>query len=90
MQREEKQLETLIDAVLNRLNELKLSIGAMIHKIETEYETINWPTFLDNFALISSHVSWYNILFRHISKLNNSLVFHLIVIVDWIDENFGT
>lgn len=57
MQREEKQLESLIDAVLNRLNELKLSIGAMIHKIETEYETINWPTFLDNFALISSHVS---------------------------------
>lgn len=57
MQREEKQLENLIDAVLNRLNELKLSIGAMIHKIETEYETINWPTFLDNFALISSHVS---------------------------------
>lgn len=57
MQREEKQLESLIDAVLNRLNELKLSIGAMIHKIETEYETIHWPTFLDNFALISSHVS---------------------------------
>lgn len=58
MQREEKQLETLIDAVLNRLNDLKLSIGAMLHKIETEYETIYWPTFLDNFALISSHVSF--------------------------------
>lgn len=59
MQREEKQLESLIDAVLGRLNDLKHSIGAMIHKIETEYETINWPTFLDNFALISSHVSCY-------------------------------
>ena len=59
MQREEKQLESLIDAVLGRLNDLKLSIGAMIHKIETEYEIINWPTFLDNFALISSHVSYY-------------------------------
>lgn len=57
MQREEKQLETLIDAVLSRLNDIKHSIGAMILKIETEYETINWPTFLDNFALISSHVS---------------------------------
>lgn len=57
MQREEKQLESLIDAVINRLNDLKHSIGAMILKIETEYETINWPTFLDNFALISSHVS---------------------------------
>jgi hypothetical protein len=27
MQREEKQLEMLIDAVLNRLNDLKQSIG---------------------------------------------------------------
>lgn len=56
MSREEKQLEMLLESVLSRLNDLKLSIGAMIHKLETEYETINWPTFLDNFALISSHV----------------------------------
>lgn len=62
MQREEKQLEALLDAVLNRLNDLKISIGGMIHKIETEYEIINWPTFLDNFALISSHVSKINAL----------------------------
>lgn len=57
MQREEKQLEVLLETVLSRLNDLKLSIGAMIHKLETEYETINWPTFLDNFALISSHLT---------------------------------
>lgn len=57
MQREEKQLENLIDAVLTRLNDIKHSIDALILKIETEYETIHWPTFLDNFALISSHVS---------------------------------
>ncbi|XP_055684957.1 mediator of RNA polymerase II transcription subunit 8 [Lutzomyia longipalpis] len=57
MSREEKQLEALLDAVLSRLNDLKLSIGAMIQKIETEFETINWPTFLDNFALISSHLT---------------------------------
>lgn len=64
MQREEKQLETLLDAVLNRLNDLKRSIGAMIHKIESEYETINWPNFLDNFALISSHVSHLNVILK--------------------------
>lgn len=57
MQREEKQMEMTLDAVLNRLNDLKISIGSLIHKLETEYETINWPSFLDNFALISSHVS---------------------------------
>lgn len=75
MQREEKQLENLIDAVLNRLNDLKHSIGAMIHKIETEYETINWPTFLDNFALISSHVS-NSINHSHKFNVLNKIHFH--------------
>ncbi|XP_052860073.1 mediator of RNA polymerase II transcription subunit 8 [Anopheles cruzii] len=57
MQREEKQLEMLLDAVLNRVNDLIHAIGAMIHRVETEYETLNWPTFLDNYALISGHVT---------------------------------
>ncbi|XP_013105490.1 mediator of RNA polymerase II transcription subunit 8 [Stomoxys calcitrans] len=57
MSREEKQLDMTLDAVQNRLNDLKISIGAMVHKLETEYEYINWPTFLDNFALISSHLT---------------------------------
>lgn len=45
----------LLDAVLNRLNDLKKAVGSMLRKIETD-DSINWPTFLDNFALISSHV----------------------------------
>ncbi|XP_055615653.1 mediator of RNA polymerase II transcription subunit 8 [Toxorhynchites rutilus septentrionalis] len=57
MQREEKQLDMLLEAVLNRLNDIKHSIGTMIHRLENEYETINWPTFLDNFALISGHLT---------------------------------
>lgn len=57
MQREEKQLEAALDAMMQRINDLKTSIAAMIYKIENEYETINWPTFLDNFALLSGHVS---------------------------------
>uniref|UniRef100_A0A2M4AVN8 Mediator of RNA polymerase II transcription subunit 8 n=1 Tax=Anopheles triannulatus TaxID=58253 RepID=A0A2M4AVN8_9DIPT len=57
MQREEKQFEMLLEAVLNRLNDLIHAIGGMIHRLETEYETLNWPTFLDNYALISGHVT---------------------------------
>lgn len=56
MAREEKQLDMMLDAVLNRLNDLKKAVSSMMMKLETEQETINWPTFLDNFALISSHV----------------------------------
>lgn len=58
MQREEKQLENALDSIMQRVSDLKTSIAAMIFKIENEYETINWPTFLDNFALLSGHVSY--------------------------------
>uniref|UniRef100_U5EYA0 Mediator of RNA polymerase II transcription subunit 8 n=1 Tax=Corethrella appendiculata TaxID=1370023 RepID=U5EYA0_9DIPT len=63
MQREEKQLDMLLEAVLNRLNELKTSISSMIHKIETE--SISWPVFLDNFALISSHLTGLSKILSH-------------------------
>lgn len=56
-QREEKQLEATIQAILNRVNDLKTSLQALINKLETEYETLNWPTFLDNYAILSGHVS---------------------------------
>lgn len=58
MQREEKQQEAILDAIIMRVNEIKNSIGHMIMILETQYETINWPSFLDNFALLSSHVSF--------------------------------
>lgn len=56
MQREEKQLETALDAILSRVNDLKNSIGSMIFKLENESENLNWPNFLDNFALLSSQL----------------------------------
>ncbi|KAK9511344.1 hypothetical protein O3M35_000128 [Rhynocoris fuscipes] len=56
MQREEKQLEASLETILMRVNDLKNSIGAMIFKLENESEALNWPTFLDNFALISSQL----------------------------------
>lgn len=57
MQREEKQLESSLEAIIQRVNDLKVSIGSMIMKLELEFETLHWPTFLDNFAIISGHVS---------------------------------
>jgi mediator of RNA polymerase II transcription subunit 8 len=56
MQREEKQLEVALDSIIQRVNDLKNSIGAMIVKLEHEHETLNWPTMLDNFALLSGQV----------------------------------
>ncbi|KAG8233096.1 hypothetical protein J437_LFUL013287 [Ladona fulva] len=57
MQREEKQLEASLEAIIMRVNDLKNSIASMLVKLEQEYETLNWPTFLDNFALMSGHLT---------------------------------
>lgn len=60
-QREEKQLETALESIIQRVNDLKNSIMSMIFKVENEYESINWPTFLDNYALISGQVTYSKI-----------------------------
>ena len=57
MQREEKQLESALDLLIQRVNDIKTGIAALIFKIETEYETFSWPSLLESFALISGHVS---------------------------------
>lgn len=57
-QREEKQLESALDAIILKVNDLKQAIGSMILKIENEYDTMNWPSFLDNYALISGQVRY--------------------------------
>lgn len=57
MQKEEKQLETSLEALVQRVSDLKNSIGALIFKLEHEYETLNWPSVLDNFALLSGQLN---------------------------------
>ncbi|KRT81851.1 hypothetical protein AMK59_5867 [Oryctes borbonicus] len=64
-QREEKQLESALDSIIQRVNDLKTSIAAMIYKVENEYETLNWPTFLDNFALLSGHLTSLSKILSH-------------------------
>ncbi|XP_011494905.1 PREDICTED: mediator of RNA polymerase II transcription subunit 8 [Ceratosolen solmsi marchali] len=65
MQREEKQLDSALEAIIMRVNDLKSTIAAMIFKVEHEYETLNWPNFLDNFALISGHLTSLSKILSH-------------------------
>lgn len=55
-QREEKQLESALESIIQRVNDLKQSLASMILKVENEYDPMNWPSFLDNYALISGQV----------------------------------
>ncbi|XP_063985357.1 mediator of RNA polymerase II transcription subunit 8 [Diachasmimorpha longicaudata] len=65
MQREEKQLDAALDAIIMRVNDLKTAIASMIFKLEHEYETLNWPSFLDNFALVAGHLTSLSKILAH-------------------------
>ena len=55
-EREAKQLESATDALSGRLAELKSSAGQLILKLETD-PGLNWPSFLDSYALISGQMN---------------------------------
>ncbi|KAL7299780.1 hypothetical protein TKK_0007525 [Trichogramma kaykai] len=55
--RDEKNLDTSIGSVQLRINELKEAISSMIFKIEHDGDSLNWPGLLDNFALLSGHLT---------------------------------
>ncbi|XP_046428504.1 mediator of RNA polymerase II transcription subunit 8 isoform X1 [Neodiprion virginianus] len=65
MQREEKQLDSALEAIILRVSDLKSAIAGMLYKLEHEYETLNWPNFLDNFAIISGHLTSLSKILGH-------------------------
>lgn len=60
MQRDEKLFDPSVEALTQRVQELRNSITAFIVKLEQEHPVISWPTVLDNFALLSGHISTLN------------------------------
>lgn len=65
MQREEKQLETSIESILLKLNEIKAQLVGILYKIDHERDSLQWPTFLDNFALLSGQFSAISKVLSH-------------------------
>ncbi|KAL3245028.1 hypothetical protein MRX96_018419 [Rhipicephalus microplus] len=57
MEREEKALDVALDAMISRTQDLKNSIASFIIKLETEYETLQWPSVLNSFALLSGQLN---------------------------------
>nr|KAF6282450.1 hypothetical protein mMyoMyo1_010087 [Myotis myotis] len=60
MQREEKQLEASLNALLSQVADLKNSLGSFIYKLENEYDRLTWPSVLDSFALLSGQLNTLN------------------------------
>jgi len=65
MQRDERQLDASLDALIHRVTEIKNSLAGLIMKLEVEYETLSWPSVLDNFALLSGQITTLNRLIKH-------------------------
>ncbi|NIG58696.1 mediator of RNA polymerase II transcription subunit [Pontoporia blainvillei] len=64
-QREEKQLEASLDALLSQVADLKNSLGSFIYKLENEYDRLTWPSVLDSFALLSGQLNTLNKVLKH-------------------------
>lgn len=56
-QREERVLEVAIDAVLQRVVELKVSLQELLHKLEHEGDSSDWPHYLQQYSVISAQVN---------------------------------
>ncbi|KAK6991194.1 mediator of RNA polymerase II transcription subunit 8 [Biomphalaria glabrata] len=55
--KEEKQLETSLDDLLQRVRELKQGISSFIYKLENDYQNISWPNMMEHFGVLSSGLS---------------------------------
>ncbi|KAG1654496.1 Mediator of RNA polymerase II transcription subunit 8 [Nymphon striatum] len=77
LQREEKTFEGFLDAMVNKVNEVKTAVSNFILKLEHEHETLNWPSVLDSFALLSGQI---NSLLRCIKNEKNTVLRNLIAL----------
>ncbi|XP_003741807.1 mediator of RNA polymerase II transcription subunit 8 [Galendromus occidentalis] len=84
MDKEDKQVDQVVDALLLRTTDLKNNIQQLICRLENEYETLQWPAVLDNFALISGQMSNLLKVLRSdkIPKLRNRIILPLLVSPD--------
>nr|SVE86518.1 EOG090X0JK2 [Daphnia similis]SVE87145.1 EOG090X0JK2 [Daphnia similis]SVE87771.1 EOG090X0JK2 [Daphnia similis] len=77
MQREEKQLDAALEALLQRMNDLKTSIRTLLFRLENEYASLSWPSFLDSYAVISGQM---NTLLKVMKNDKTPLLRNLIVL----------
>ncbi|KAK3584908.1 hypothetical protein CHS0354_021781 [Potamilus streckersoni] len=84
MQKEEKQLEQSLEGLIQRVQELKNAIQMFLFKLEHEYETLNWPSVLDNFALLSGQLNSLGRLLKNdkVPALRNHVFLPLVLSPD--------
>ena len=51
--------EAALEALLQRINDLKTSIRTLLFRLENEYASLSWPSVLDSYAVISGQVKLF-------------------------------
>ncbi|KAG8437065.1 hypothetical protein GDO86_007948 [Hymenochirus boettgeri] len=84
MQREEKQLEACLDALISQVCDIKNSLVGFIHKLENEYDRLTWPSVLDSFALLSGQLNTLNKVLKNEKTplLRNQVIIPLLLSPD--------
>ncbi|XP_063283734.1 mediator of RNA polymerase II transcription subunit 8 isoform X1 [Pelobates fuscus] len=88
MQREEKQLEACLDALIVQMSSIKNSLVSFIYKLENEYDRLTWPSVLDNFALLSGQLNTLNKVLKNEKTplLKNQVIIPLLLSPDRDEE----
>ncbi|XP_071421603.1 mediator of RNA polymerase II transcription subunit 8 [Pithys albifrons albifrons] len=88
MQREEKQLELTLEALISQVADLKNSLVSFIYKLENEYDRLTWPSVLDSFALLSGQLNTLNKVLKHEKTplLRNQVIIPLVLSPDRDEE----
>uniref|UniRef100_A0ACB8F4G8 Uncharacterized protein n=1 Tax=Sphaerodactylus townsendi TaxID=933632 RepID=A0ACB8F4G8_9SAUR len=88
MQREEKQLELSLEALISQVADLKNSLVSFIYKLENEYDRLTWPSVLDSFALLSGQLNTLNKVLKHEKTplLRNQVIIPLVLSPDRDEE----
>jgi len=55
--REEKQLEMATEVMLQRVNEMKMSLTSLLLKLDHDHQNVTFPDFLDAFSVISGQMN---------------------------------
>ncbi|XP_065069872.1 mediator of RNA polymerase II transcription subunit 8-A-like isoform X2 [Rhopilema esculentum] len=79
---EERQLETTIDMLITRVQDLKTTLTSFLFKLE--HENPNWPQMLDSFAVLSGQINTLNKMIKgeRIPILRNLVLFPIMVSLD--------
>lgn len=77
MQSQDKVIDNSLEFISSRVNDLKKALADLLLKLEHHHETLNWPSVLNSFALLSGQINTLN---RHLKNDKTPALKNLILL----------